>query len=380
MPNDALLATYYIESTEGLASVAEHVAELESTGKWQGAGEPTALFQECRGEVAEVNEQEPGKGYATIRFPLKNFNLEEGAFASLWLTMIGGGTHALTAYQKSRLVDFRLPDSALAAFPGPQFGIDRTRKILDMQPGEPIVGTIVKPTSGLTPRQVADMCYEFAAGGCRFIKDDEKMLSAAYCPLAERVRLVVEALRRAEQDTGERVLYCPHVTTSAYKIRDYACIARDNGANGLMLNFFAAGFQALEMLARDSELGLPIYAHCGGKEALGRAPGQGVSPEVIARFARLMGGDYFRTGVLGGYLVGGTEPELRSLTSVLVEPMRGIGDTVPVLSGGLDAGNVGRNVRAFGREVMLLAGTGVTGHPGGIRAGVDALKAAAMGA
>src|SRR5690554_7013458 len=119
---DAVLATYYIETEGDLRRVAEHMVELETTGAWQGAGEPTALFKECRGEVYEVNEVEPGKGTVSVLFPLINMNLEEAAYPSLWLTMVGGGTHALTTYEKSRLLDFRVPDQALRHFPGPQFG------------------------------------------------------------------------------------------------------------------------------------------------------------------------------------------------------------------------------------------------------------------
>ena len=186
-----LVAVYYIETKKNLAEVARDLVELETTGKWQGRGSSTALFESCRGSVADVNEIAPGKGTVTLLYPLKNLNLKESAFASVWLYLIGGATHALTAYEKSRLLDFALPDDVVSErFPGPGFGLAGTRKVLNALENEPIIGTIVKPTAGLTAREVADMCYEFAAGGLRFIKDDEKMMNVDYCPLAERVRLV----------------------------------------------------------------------------------------------------------------------------------------------------------------------------------------------
>jgi ribulose 1,5-bisphosphate carboxylase large subunit-like protein len=86
----------------------------------------------------------------------------------------------------------------------------------------------------------------------------------------------------------------------------------------------------------------------------------------VARFARLLGGDYFRTGVLGGYLVGGTPEELHSLTRVLTEPLPGIREMAPVLSGGLKPDNLGENLQAFGTDLLALAGTGLTRHPQGI--------------
>ena len=373
---DAVLATYYIETEGDLRRVAEHMVELETTGAWQGAGEPTALFKECRGEVYEVNEVEPGKGTVSVLFPLVNMNLEEAAYPSLWLTMVGGGTHALTTYEKSRLLDFQVPEAALHHFPGPRFGIEGTREILGVKPGELIVGTIVKPTAGLTADEVADICYQAALGGVRFIKDDEKMLNVPYCPLGERVRKVSQALARAKDETGLEVLYAPHITTNPDRLKDNARIALENGANALMVNFFAAGFWSLEALARDPEFAVPIYAHCGGKEAFSRAPGQGVDANVVAKFVRLLGGDYFRISTVGGYMVGGTREELLSLKNVMVEPTPGIKDMVPAISGGLKPSNLPTNLDIFGMDVMVLAGTGITSHPWGIPAGTKAMQQA----
>ena len=298
-------------------------------------------------------------------------NLTVVAAASAWGggVWVGGGTHALLTYRKSRLVDFELPESARQYFPGPQFGIQGTRHLLDLPPGTPVIGTIVKPTAGLTPDEVADLCYEFAAGGVRFIKDDEKMMNTAYCPLEERVTKVVAALKRAEDQTGQRVLYAPHITTGPDNLCRFADIALEAGANALMVNFFAAGFQSLETLARNYEV--PIYAHCGGKEAFGRAQGEGVAPEVVAKFARLLGGDYFRTGLIGSYLVGSSLPELESLTAALTTPMGNIRAAAPVLSGGLKPANLAENLATFGCDVLALSGTGLTRHPQGIHAAVQ---------
>ena len=364
-----LIATYYLETDGDLQQVAAAMIEMETSGGWDGPGQPSELFARCTGHIVEINEQGPGTGTVRVAFPVANFNLEESAFSCLWLAMVGGATHALTTYRKSRLVDFDVPASVLRHFPGPQFGIAGTRRLLDLPPGTPVVGTIVKPTAGLTADEVAKLCYEFALGGVRFVKDDEKMMNPAYCPLQERVSKVVEALKRAEDETGQRVLYAPHITTGPDNLRRFADTALQAGASALMVNFFAAGFQSLEVLTRNYQV--PIYAHCGGKEAFGRAPGQGVAPEVIAKLARLMGGDYFRTGVIGGYLVGSSLPELQSITTALTSPMEGILAAAPVLSGGLKPANLAENLRAFGCDVLALSGTGLTRHPQGIHAAVQ---------
>jgi ribulose-bisphosphate carboxylase large chain len=375
-PDDSVVATYYIESKQRLADVARTVAEIETTGKWLGQKPASELFQECRGEVAEINETSPGVGTVSILFPLRNLDLEHAAFSSLWLLMIGGGTFALLDYDKSRLIDFSLPGWAYRYFPGPKFGMAGTRQLLSTQESELIIGTIVKPTSGLAPEQVAQMCTDAAMAGVRFIKDDEKMMNPAYCPLAMRVKLVVDGLKRAEDATGQKVIYAPHITAGPERIREHAQVALENGASGLMLNFFAAGFGSLEMLARDPQVNVPLYAHCGGKEAMGRAAGQGIAPNVVAKFARLVGGDYFRSGILDSYLVG-TPDESALINRTLREPLPGIRDAVPALSGGLGPRNLGPNLAAFGTDIMVLAGTGIFSHPLGARGGVEAMKQAA---
>ncbi|MHB0874614.1 MAG: RuBisCO large subunit C-terminal-like domain-containing protein [Anaerolineae bacterium] len=375
--NDSLLASYYIETKGDLRQVAEHMVELETTGAWQGPGMPTELFQRCSGKVYEVDQVEPGKGTVSVLFPLVSLNLEEAAYPSLWLTMVGGGTHALNTYEKSRLLSFSLPESALRHFPGPRFGIAGTRRLLGLPAGELIIGTIVKPTSGLTTDEVARICQGAALGGVRFIKDDEKMLNVRYCPLAERVRKVCQALEQVREKTGKDVLYAPHITSNPDRLKQNARIALANGANALMVNFFAAGFWALEALARDPEFNVPIYAHCGGKEAFSRSLGQGVDPNVVAKLVRLLGGDYFRMSTVGGYMVGGTREELLGLKEVLQAPMPGIRDMVPAVSGGLTPSNLPQNLATFGSDVMVLAGTGITSHPMGPAAGSVAMEQAA---
>jgi len=46
-----------------------------------------------------------------------------------------------------------------------------------------------------------------------------------------------------------------------------------------------------------------------------------------------------------------------------------------VIAGGLGADNIGYNIKVLGAEgKMFLAGTSVYHHPGGIKAGIDAIK------
>ena len=96
------------------------------------------------------------------------------------------------------------------------------------------------------------------------------------------------------------MLYTPCITTGPDKILAHARMAVEAGANGVMFVFIGAGFESLRIVA-ESDVNVPIYAHCAGKEHWARVPDQGIDQRVVAKFARLMGGDYFRIGALGGY-------------------------------------------------------------------------------
>lgn len=377
--NDSVVATYYIETREKIADVARDLVVLETTAKWTGAGEPTKLYEQSVGEVLDVKEVGPGCGYVSLLYPISNMDIEESAFPCLWLSMIGGPTFALASYEKSRLVDFSVPPAMLDRFRGPAFGVAGTRKLLGLESGELMLGTIVKPTAGMTPGEIADLEYRAALGGICFIKDDEKMMNPPYCPLKERVTAVASALRRAEDETGQKVLYAAHITTTPDRIVERARIALECGASALMVNFFAAGFSALQILREHPDFDVPIYAHCGGREAMGRSEGQGVSPSVIVKMVRLLGGDYFRAGMLESYLVD-TPDDIRSMHDAATGDWCPLKPILPAISGGLNPNTVAANVRAFGRDNLLLAGTGVFENPDGPQAGVEALREAAEAA
>jgi len=71
---------------------------------------------------------------------------------------------------------------------------------------------------------------EGVSDGLRFIMDDQKMLNPSYCPLAELVERVMEAVRKAEEKTGQYALYAPNITSRSDHILENALTAIDKGA------------------------------------------------------------------------------------------------------------------------------------------------------
>lgn len=375
-PEDAVVATYYLETDKDLTGVARHMAWEETVGGQMDLGHMSDLLRECVGQVKSVEEFEPGKGIVKILLPLINMDWEHAPFQHLWMYVAGGPAFELTSYTKIRLLDVELPEKMLARFPGPRLGLRAFRRLVGVGDGELLLGTIVKPCCGLTEAEVADLIYEAAMAGVDLIKDDEKMNNVAYCDLAGRVRLVTSKLDLVEQRTGKRPLYCVNITTRTSKILDNARIARDNGARALMLNMFASGFDSLQILAESEEVDLPVYCHSGTRSALGRASGQGIDLVVIARLARYLGASFLRTGIVGGYCVGEIE-QFKRANEALTQPVPGIKDTIVALSGGLRPGNLGPTLAEMGFDAVYMGGSSLADHPAGVAAGVRAFRQAA---
>lgn len=374
---NSILATYYVETDKSLQEVADFLALHETTGPWQGQTQPTDLFQSCVGSVFAVRQKSPGVGEIDLLFPLRNIDLRTAPFEGIYMTLISGYAPAWLPLTKARMMDFQLPANALKYFPGPKFGIHGIRRLLEVQADELIIGTIVKPVSGLTPQEVAADVYEGVLGGVRFIKDDQKMLNPPYCPLAERVARVMDAVQKAETQTGKRVLYAPNITTRLDRLLDNAHIAIDNGARALMINFFVSGFGALELLSRNSSINVPIYAHCGGKEFLTRSAGQGIDPVVLTKLVRLTGGDMLRLSAVSGDLLHSEPDTVKVLYHTMVQPWNDIRPILPAASGALSPANLAKTLEVCGMDLMVLAGRGIASHPMGVKAGTLAFQQAA---
>ena len=374
---DAFLGIYYLETRDNLHRTAEFIALEESAGSWSGGSAATPLYARSLGRVHDVHELSPGRGYAAIAYPVSNLPERGSPFAAIWLYLLAGPLFERPFADVIRLADVVLPDSLLAAFHGPRFGIAGTRALLRLGTEALLFGGIVKPGAGLTPDEVAARCEAAARGGVHLIKDDEKMNNPAYCPLAARVGAVSRALRRVEDDSGQRVIYCPHVTGRPDQMLETARAAVAAGATGLMVNVFAAGLAALQMLSEDALTQVPIYVHSGGRSAIAHRPGNGIDVRVFARFVRLLGGDYLDLYAQGGYLRTEGPAQTRRLADVLRTPWRSIRPVLPTCSGGLTAQTLAANYETLGRDILPMAGSAIFGHPHGAAGGVAALRQAA---
>lgn len=366
---DRVVATYELDGEFDLDDAARVVAMEQSTGTWTKIGKrPGSLEEELAAEVVDTDAQ---AGTARIAFPLEILEPDNlpGLFA-----IVAGNLFGLGSLTRCRWIDVDFPDKFVAHYPGPRFGIDGIRRAVGTSgDGRPHVGTIVKPKVGLDPKQTAEVAAEAARGGLDLIKDDETLTDQAFCPLDERARRVLDALETVRDETGHTTLYAVNITSSAAEIVERWERVRDAGANCVMIDVLTSGFDALRRLRQACDV--PIHVHRTMHGALTRSPDWGIDMRVLCRLTRLCGGDQLHIGSASGKM--GRPERLDGLLEATRGEWRGLKPVLPVSSGGLHPASVAAEVAAFGSDVVLQAGGGIHGHPGGTRAGAHAMRRAA---
>ncbi len=318
-PAECFRFRYYVSARDDIEKVTHRIALEETTGRWIGRfAEETDLYRSARAQAVRMERYGPGEAVIDVLSPVANIDLDADPFYQLQMLSVGGPILEFVFYDRVAFLDFELPESVLRLFPGPRYGIRRVREEVGLPDGSPVVGTIVKPCCGLSPAEVAERIARAVRGGACVIKDDEKMMNPAYCPLEEKVRTVRAALDEVEAETGRRAIYMPHVPYRTDRLREMALRVREWGAGGVMFNAtLAHSLGAMQVIAGDPDLDMPIYCHCGGLAALTTGPRR-IDARVIAKLARLCGADFFQIGVFGV-----TDCHVNSLDASLLHALAG---------------------------------------------------------
>ena len=383
------------EPLSGLASTAKMILDHGTLKPWDQEGDPAvakpANYNRYMSWATDVrllgSDRDSGteNGLITIVYPLQFFDARADhkvPLAQLFMAIASEPFSAFSFYQGARIVDVTFPPEMLKRFPRRLWPHARVRAYLGIGEEEPIIGTIVKPKTGLTPELFSRSVVEAALAGARFTKADENM-HLTPTDLSRYVSRVVKDLEasgfdlgRSTRPKGRRFLFAPHITTDADKIREYARIALDAGANALMFSpYYGGGFQLMAEIIEQYDV--PVYAHTAGMNVITGSPTWGIDPRVMYVFAGLFGAAFMQLTAAGGYLKPDDIEKGVILEALAKHGLQGVSGMTLAIAGGLGPSNIGRNARAFGKEGrMFLAGTSVYSHPDGPAAGVKAIDEA----
>lgn len=389
MDQERVKATYYVETPYALERAAEVIAGEQSTGTFTAVpGETDALKAKHAARIVSIEALEevaaptlPGakppakhdgtfrRGKISVSFPVHNF----GPSIPNLMSAIAGNLYELQELSGLRLVDLELPESFAAAYRGPKFGVEGTRRLTGVY-GRPIIGTIVKPSVGLSPEETGKLVYEMAMAGLDFIKDDELNANPPYAPLEKKVQAVMEAIERAADATGKKAMYAFNITGDIDELRRNHDLVVKAGGNCVMVSINSIGFAGLAYLNRYSEV--PIHGHRNQWGLMTRCPLLGMEFAVYQKLCRLAGADQLHVNGLNSKFYESNESVVRSIKACTA-PMFGGYAAMPVVSSGQWAGTAAVTYEATGTvDVMHLAGGGILAHPDGPTAGLESMKLA----
>jgi ribulose-bisphosphate carboxylase large chain len=364
--NDDLICEFIVEP-EGvsLKEAAGAIAAESSIGTWTELSTMRSYVTDLHATVFKIDGETIG-----IAYPAELF--EYGNMPNI-LSSIAGNVFGLKTLRNLRLEDMHIPRRLVKTFKGPRYGIDGVREVTGVY-GRPLLGTIIKPKIGLRTRDHAKVAYEAWVGGCDIVKDDENLSSQRFNPFEDRVIETLEMRDRAEGETGERKMYMVNVTAETEEMLRRASFVEEQGGEYVMVDILTCGWSALQTL-RNRDLNLVIHAHRAGHAAFTRNPKHGISMGVVAKIVRIIGLDQLHVGAAFGKMSEG-EGEVKRNCEVLRGDLYGLKGVMPVASGGLHPRTVPPLIENFGSDIVIQAGGGIHGHPGGTISGAKAMRQA----
>ena len=385
---DGVETTYYVElitedkAGKALLNAGKMILEHGTLKPWEKEGGKSVKkpkdYDEYMSWATDFQllkyNKEKGieSGLLKIAYPFQFFDKRQDrkiSLAQFFMAVASEPYSAFSFYQGAKIVDIKFPDSFKKRFPGQKWPHKRIRQYLSIDESQPIIGTIVKPKTGLTPELFSRSIVEAAIAGANFTKADENMhLRLKDVPVY--VSRVVKDLRK---EGIKRFLFAPHITTDSDKIRDYARAAVESGANALMFSpYYSGGF--LKMSEIIQEFDVPVYAHTAGMNVITGSSIWGIDPRIMYILSAYFGAAFMQITTKGGYLRPDDIEKTEILKCLKENNLDGENGMTLAIAGGLGPTNIGYNMKHLGEKGrMLLAGTSVYSHPDGPSAGVKAL-------
>lgn len=377
----------------GFLATAAHFAAESSTGT---NVEVSTTDEFTKGVDALVYYIDESDEEMRIAYPIELFdrNVTDGRFMIVsFLTLAIGNNQGMGDVEYGKMIDFYVPERAIQMFDGPSTDITNLWRILGrpMKDGGYIAGTIIKPKLGLRPEPFAQAAYQFWLGG-DFIKNDEPQGNQVFAPVKKTIPLVYDAMKRAQDETGEAKLFSMNITADDH----YEMMARADfalevfGPDADKLAFLVDGYvggPGMVTTARRQYPNQYLHYHRAGHGAVtSPSSNRGYSAFVLAKMSRLQGASGIHVGTMGyGKMEGEADDKIiaymierdESQGPVYYQKWYGMKPTTPIISGGMNALRLPGFFENLGHgNVINTAGGGAYGHIDSPAAGAKSLRQA----
>ncbi|MCW8873967.1 MAG: ribulose-bisphosphate carboxylase [Xanthomonadales bacterium] len=377
----------------GYLETAAHFAAESSTGT---NVEVSTTDDFTRGVDALVYEIDEDKEIMKIAYPSDLFdrNIIDGrAMLASFLTLTIGNNQGMGDVEYAKMYDFWMPPEYLRLYDGPSTDISDLWRVLGrpVKDGGFIVGTIIKPKLGLRPQPFANAAYDFWLGG-DFIKNDEPQGNQVFARLKETITAVADAMRRAQDDTGQAKLFSANITADDYRemIARGEFILETFAENADHVAFLVDGYVAGPAAITTARRYFPkqyLHYHRAGHGAVTSPQTQrGYTAFVLAKMSRLQGASGIHVGTMSYGKMEGEKDDTDIAYMIerdsadgpfYHQEWQGMRPTTPIISGGMNALRLPGFFENLGHSNLILtAGGGSYGHVDGPAAGATSLRQA----
>jgi ribulose-bisphosphate carboxylase large chain len=383
---DRIVATYLIETALAVEDAAAALAGEQSSGTFIAVpGETEELKQRFAARVEHIRLLEevtipalPGAKLPSGKFlhaEVKiSWSVENmGTNLPTVISTVQGNLYELRHFSGLKLLDLEFPASFVAHYRGPQFGVAGTRGLTGVE-GRPLIGTIIKPSIGLSPEETAVLVKTLVEAGIDFIKDDELMANPPHAPFDERVDAVMRVVNDHAEATGKRVMYAFNITDELDAMQSHYEKVLRSGGTAVMMSLNSLGLAAGKKIC--DQRALAVHGHRNGWGMLNRAPLLGIEFPAYQKLWRLAGVDQLHVNGIRNKFWESDDSVVRSIKACL-QPLGAGEKLLPVVSSGQWGGQAPETYRRVQTvDLLYLAGGGIMAHPGGPAAGVQALHQA----
>jgi len=390
-----VLVAYQMKPKSGydFVATAAHFAAESSTGT---NVEVCTTDDYTRSVDALVYEAHEKNELVKIAYPVDLFdrNITDGrAMIVSFLTLAIGNNQGMGDVEYAKMYDFYVPRQYLQLFDGPATTISDLWRILGRpaKDGGFIVGTIIKPKLGLRPEPFAQAAYQFWLGG-DFIKNDEPQGNQVFAPMRKVIPLVADAMKRAQDETGEAKLFSANITADdPYEIiarGEYVLETFGNDAShvAFLIDGYVGGPSAITLARRYFPSQFLHYHRAGHGAVTSNQSKRGYTAFVLSKMSRLQGASGIHTGTMGfGKMEG--EAGDRILAAMIENDVAdgpyfsqewyGMNPTTPIISGGMNALRTQGFFNNLGHaNLIMTSGGGSYGHLDGPAEGATSIRQA----
>ena len=383
---ERIFATYYIETPFAPEKAAMVLAGEQSSGTFVAVpGETEELKARFAARVEKVTfletvttpaipcAQSPTGQYhramVEVSWSIENF----GYNLPVMISTLQGNLYEIRQFTGLKLISLEVPASFANHFEGPAFGIEGCRKLTQVY-DRPLIGTIIKPSVGLSPEDTAATVKVLAEAGIDFVKDDELMCSTANSPFEKRVDAIMDVINRHADKTGKKVMYAFNISGDIDDmLRRYEKIVNAGGTCA-MVSINSVGISGTKKIC--DQRALAIHAHRNGWGMMTRHPLLGIEFTAYQKLWRLAGVDQLHVNGIQNKFWESDDSVVTSIEQCL-KPMLGGYKVLPVVSSGQWGGQAPETYRRTQTlDLLYMAGGGIMAHPMGASAGVTALQQA----